>query len=62
MGHSDIKFTKKVYTHPDPSVNVNDILAVWGDWYPTDFDMTNDLKKVLNHVPENVVFMEKTSS
>jgi integrase len=59
MGHSDIKFTKKVYTKYDPTVNKQDILNVWGEWYPTDFDMSNVLKLGLNHVPKNVLTMEK---
>jgi len=51
MGHSDIKMTKNVYTKYDPTVNIDDILAVWGTWYPTDFV----LKIVLNSVPKNVI-------
>ena len=62
MGHSDIKFTKKVYTKYDPTINKGDILDVWGDRYPTDFDMSVVLKVVLNDVQKNVINLEKRVS
>jgi len=49
MGHGDIKMTKNIYTKFDPTIVKEDILDVWGDWYPTDFV----LKSVLNDVPKN---------
>ncbi|MCL2846372.1 MAG: tyrosine-type recombinase/integrase [Firmicutes bacterium] len=48
MGHSDIKMTKNVYTKFDPTVDKDDILAVWGEWYPENFV----LKPVLNNIPK----------
>ena len=48
MGHSDKEQTRG-YTTFDPTVDKDDILAVWGDWYPTDFV----LKSVLSNVTKN---------
>lgn len=62
MGHSDIKMTKNVYTKFDPTVNKDDILAVWQNWYPTDFDMSTVLKVVLNEVPKTVKNCQKLVS
>jgi integrase len=37
MGHKDIKTTYNIYTSYDPTVTRQDVLNVWGDWYPQEF-------------------------
>lgn len=37
MGHKNIKLTYDVYTSFDPNITKQDILDIWGDWYPSEF-------------------------
>jgi len=34
LGHASIVMTNDIYTHLDPTITREDILQLYGDWYP----------------------------
>ena len=34
LGHASIVITNDIYTHLDPTITKNDILELYGEWYP----------------------------